>query len=863
MTDSDTAGSLDSEALGRLAASYGIEPGVFDELLDENGNVRPMWQPVIASFERMSEAERENARGALLRVLDENRVTFVTEGDAGATQRPWQLDLLPMLISPQEWSALEQGLIQRARVLNAIVDDCYGEQRALHAGQMPPSIVYSNPRYLRPCANLPTRDGTQLHFLAFDCARSPDGQWWILSDRAEAPTGAGYALENRITTSRVLPELFAGQNVRRHAGFFRDFSDYFLNLPQRDEPLAVCLSHGPTQRSYFEHSYLARYLGYSVVEGSDLAVRDDRVFLKTVEGLRPVDLLLRNVRSEFCDPLELRSESMIGIPGLLQAARAGRVTIGNSLGSGLVESDAFLSFLPALCRFYLDEDLKLPSVATWWCGQEAERNHVIDNLDKLIVRRISAENSVLAGEYDLSVGADLSHADRDWLIGQLRMNGHDFVGQEALSLSTAPVWSADGGLHPAPVLMRLFVAMTGNGYAVLPGGLTRVAIDSDPAAAWLSAGDVSKDTWVLSEEPVETFSLLAQRQEAVWLRRGTRDLPSRAADNLFWLGRYAERAEAAVRLLRSLIVRLHGDPGMTVSNVPPERIIAALVSQKHLTARRGKRILQLGHDALERELWTIIFDPESHDGLTAVMGNVRRTAEVVRERLSADAFSVLMSLDDAPRQDTLVLGNEFGQALKALDRLIRYLAAFSGMVMENMTRGVGWRFLDLGRRIERVRTLSQLTQQLTARGDPRTDGTLDLLLELADSTMTYLGRYQAQAQLARVLDLLLVDETNPRSVAFQMATIETHLSQFAHSKRDGLLGPDMRIATELLSRLRLADVVELSENVSRFGTRIALDRLSRDTEQGVDLLSDHVTRQYFSHASPRRVVSDERRRDPR
>ncbi|MGD8809001.1 MAG: circularly permuted type 2 ATP-grasp protein [Gammaproteobacteria bacterium] len=848
---------------GQLVFGYNVAPGVYDELLEPNGCIRPMWQPVIAAFENMSEADREAARNALSRTLSENRVTFVTEDDAAATQQPWQLDLLPMLISPKEWSSLERGLIQRAQLLNTLLADLYGEQRVLRDGHLPPSVVFSNPRYLPPCANIPMRGGRHLHFMAFDCARSPDGQWWILSDRADAPSGAGYALENRITTSRVLPELFAGQNVRRHAGFFRDFNEYFLSLSSRDEPLAVCLSHGRSQRTYFEHSYLARYLGYSVVEGSDLAVRDDRLFLKTVDGLRPVDVLLRNIRSENCDPLELRSDSMIGVPGLLQAVRAGKVTIGNALGSGLIESDALLSFLPALSKYFLGEELQLPSVATWWCGQAPERDYVIEHLDELVVRRISNEKSVLTGDYDLRIGADLSHADRDWLINELGTGGHDFVGQEALKLSTAPVWSAEGGLRPAPVLLRMFVASTEEGYAVLPGGLTRVAIDSDPAAAWLSAGDVSKDTWVLSDEPVEHFSLLAQRQDAVWLRRGTRDLPSRAADHLFWLGRYAERAEAAVRLLRSLIVRLHGDASVGHSDVPPERIVSLLVSQKHLAARRGRRVIQAGQDALEQELWTIIFDEESNDGLAAVIANVRRTAEVVRERLSFDAFGVLMNLADAPRRRMEMPANEFSAALEVLDRLIRYLAAFSGMVMENMTRGVGWRFLDIGRRIERVRTMTQLTQQLTARGDPRADGTLDLLLELADSTMTYLGRYHAQPQLARVLDLLLVDETNPRSLAFQMATIDKHLSKLSRSSDDGILGPDMRITTDLLSRLRLADVVDLADSVSRFGTRVGLDRLCRDTEKGIDSLSDHITRQYFSHATPRRVVTHDRRKVPR
>ncbi len=863
MPEFSNAGTSNTSPIDPLLADYRPHTAYFDELITRAGEVRQPWQSTLSAFAHMSNDDRREAQESLLKVLRENRVTFVTDSDAGSTQRPWQIDLFPMLISPSEWQHLEASLIQRARVLNAALADLYGDQRVLHEGKLPPSIVFSNERFLRPCSKIETRDGTHLHFLAFDIARAPDGQWWILSDRTEAPSGAGYALENRVATSRVLPEMFASENVRRHASFFRSFNDYFLNLPGRDEPLAVFLSPGAGQRSYFEHSYLARYLGYAVVEGSDLAVRNDRVFLKTVDGLRPVDLMLRSVQSEMCDPLELRNDSFIGVPGLLQAARAGRVTIGNSLGSGLLESDAFMSFLPNLSRYYLGEELAIPSVATWWCGQQSEKKYVIEHLDQLIVRRISATRSVLTGEQDALVGAELSSEARAALVERIKTHGHDFIGQEAISLSTAPVWAQDNQLQPAPVMLRMFVAMTTNGYQVLPGALTRVAIDSDPRSGWLGSSDISKDTWILSDEPVETFSLLAQRQDATWLRRNTRDLPSRAADNLFWLGRYTERTEAAVRLLRSLVMRLHGDAGISQKEVSPERIVSLLVSQKHLSTRRGKRAIEAGRDAVEQELWALLFDTESRDGLTAVLNNVHRTADAVRERLSGDAFRILTDLSEVPNVHREHPRQGLGDALELLNRLVQYLAAFSGILMENMTRSAGWRFIDMGRRIERVRTTSQLTQLLTARGDTSHDGTLDLLLDLADSTMTYLGRYHSAPQLARVLDLLLVDESNPRSIAFQVHSIGQHLDALSLASRDALLSPEKRITTELLSRLRLTDVIEASETMSRFGTRILIDRLTRDAERGVDELSDHITRKYFSHSAPRRVVVGDRRREPR
>ena len=849
-----TSQTSDAIASAReLLAAYAASPGTYDAVVDADGSIRPLWRPVLDALTGMTDTDRARIRDTAERMLADNGVTFVAQDDEDSKLRPWRLDLLPMLIAENEWQILEAGLIQRAQLLNEILGDLYGPQRALREGILPPSLVFGNLHFLPACSNMPVRGDVHLHFIAFDVARAPDGRWWVLSDRTEVPSGAGYALENRVVASRCLPELFEGQNVRRHASFFQAFNDHFLGLAGKDEPLAVFLSRGPSKVTYFDHAYLARYLGHNIVEGSDLTVRDDRVFLKTIEGLRPVDLILRTVRSDMCDPLELRADSMIGVPGLLQAARAGTVTIGNRLGSGLVESAAFLSFLPSLSRFFLGEDLGVPSIATWWCGQDKEKQHVLEHLDELLIRRISTTRSMLVGGQDGRVSDYLSAIAPERLAELIETGGHDFVGQEPLPLATAPVWSDEGALEPAPIVMRVYVAATAKGFEVLPGGLTRVSMESDPHAAWLAASDTSKDTWVLSNAPVETFSLLAQREDSGRLRRGHRDLPSRAADHLFWLGRYTERAEAAVRLFRSLVIRLRGEVGGNRQLVSHERLVSLLVTQKHMSARRGKRAIQSGREAVENELWSILFDPESRDGLANVLGNVRRTADVVRERLSFDAFRILTDLTRVRQSSSSASDQATEEALRLLNRLIQYLSAFSGMVLENMTRGYGWRFLDLGRRIERARALTHLVQNLTVQGDPEADGALDLLLELADSTMTYRGRYRATPQLARVLDLVLVDETNPRSIAFQVATIADHLDVLPQTEDEGLLTEHQRIVTSVAGKLRLADVFEISEKRNRFGTRLQIDRLARLVEKATDDLSDSISHQFFSHSSPKRV----------
>jgi uncharacterized circularly permuted ATP-grasp superfamily protein/uncharacterized alpha-E superfamily protein len=852
MSAINSAENAQASAEARLLESYQPSAHAYDELTGGSGQVRPRWHPVLESFAALGDEATQAAQDKAQRLLEENDVTFSVQGDRD-TSRPWRLDLFPLLIQPEEWTAIERGVVQRTHLLNRLLVDLYGPQRALAERLLPPGLVFGNREFLRPCASIGVRDDLHLHFVAFDLARAADGSWSVVSDRTQAPSGAGYALENRVVSSQCLPEVFAERNVRRLASFFRAFSERFLSLSGRDQPQAVFLSPGPSKQNYFEHAYLARYLGFSVVEGSDLTVRDDRVYLKTVEGLKPVDLVMRRIGSELCDPLELRTDSRVGVPGLVQAARAGKVTIGNALGSGLVESDSFLSFLPSLCRHYLDEELAMPSLATWWCGQERERRYVLEHVDELVVRRVRSSRDLFPRGQEGLFSPEMPAAERAALIREIEHNGHEFIGQEPISLSLAPTWSGANALRAAPVLLRVYVAATSKGYEVMPGGLTRVADGTDPGASWLEIGDVSKDTWVLSDQPVEQFSLLAQRQASMRLHRGGRDLPSRSADSLFWLGRYTERAEGAVRLLRSLVIRLGGEMGSTRTLVSPERVVGMLMAQKHLSTRRGRHVMQEGREAVERELWTILFDPECKDGLATVLGNVQRNAEAVRERLSFDTFRILRDLTEVSQSWELSPGHETDDALRLLNRLIQYLAAFNGMVAENMTHGYGWRFLDMGRRLERTRAMIQMVQQLAVRGEAQIGGGLAALVELADSTMTYRARYQATPQLAAVLDLLLCDETNPRSAVYQIVTLDEHIAHLPSGEEEGVLPAHRRLVTRLLNELKLADPVELGRGIVRFDTRIDLERLTRRIERDVHELSDRIAERFFSHSSPTRV----------
>src|SRR5580704_12440352 len=495
--------SVVKSAPWRLLEGYEPVERVYDETLAADGQVRPHFEPLIRSLEALGRSELtsrwENAR----RAIRTNGVTYNVYGDPEGTNRSWELDMVPLVISSAEWSHLERALIQRARLLNLILADVYGPQRLLRQGLLPPALLFANPAFLRPCHGIAVPRDLRLHLHGVDLARSPDGQWCVLADRTQAPSGAGYALENRIVISRSLPEPFRDCRVQRLASFFRAQRDALMSLApqQRDQPKVVLLTPGPYNETYFEHAYLARYLGFTLVEGGDLTVRDRRVFIKTVDGLEPVDVIFRRLDDSFCDPLELSGDSSLGVAGLVEAARAGNVTIANALGSGVIETAAIMPFLPALCRHLLGAELMLPSVATWWGGQPKELQYVLQHLDQLVVKRAFPTEA-----REPVFGRKLSDHEKSLLAAELRARPDHFVAQEQVPLSAAPVWHRHK-MEPRPVVFRTYVA-AGDSYAVMPGGLTRVSSTHDVPIVSMQRGGGSKDTWVLSEGPVSAVTLL-------------------------------------------------------------------------------------------------------------------------------------------------------------------------------------------------------------------------------------------------------------------------------------------------------------------------------------------------------------------
>ncbi len=821
--------------------------------------LRAHWQPFVQALRGLGIAELSLRWEEAKQLIRENGVTYNVYGDPRALDRPWQLDPVPLLLSADESSLLESGLIQRARLLDAILCDLYGPQRLLREGLIPTELVYSHAGFLRPCHGVSLAANRFLYLYGTDIGRGPDGSFHVLGDRSQAPSGAGYTLENRIVLSRMLPEIFRDCGVQRLALFFRTLRDTLRTIAprNRDNPRIVLLTPGPYNETYFEHAYLARYLGYTLVEGGDLTVRDSRVYLKLLGGLQQVDVILRRLDDDYCDPLELRGDSFLGVPGLVQAVRAGNVAVANALGSGLVETPALMPYLPAICRTLFGEDLRLLSVPSWWCGDRVACSHVLSHLDRLVIKPASA-----ARRFGPIFGDRLDAQQRTALAERIKARPRDYVAQEQLPLTTVPVFQGER-LEPRHAVLRTFLAASQDGFMMMPGGLTRVTASADTMVVSMQQGGGSKDTWVLSTAPVSNFTLLSSTVKPVELSRGGSDLPSRAADNLFWLGRYAERAEGLVRLLRVILVRLLDKSGIAEAAELP--FLLRVLSQQAPSSTTTP--MQFDAGAFVHDL---LFDADKIGSLTQTLRLLHRVAGMVRDRISTDMWRVVSGLKYSEPQreleNRLLLNGSFqapakevdstetlSEALDEMNRLVGGLAAFGGLAMESMTRSQGWRFLDMGRRIERSMHLIRLLQSTLVTVCTNESSVLESLLEIADSSMTYRRRYLSNVQTAPVLDLLLADETNPRSLVFQLAAIADDVDRLPRDPAQPGRSPEQRLILSLVSCLQLIDVDLLACPVE--GVRRNLDELLTRLRRELPVLSDILTQNYLTHLQPSRHLA--------
>ena len=795
---------------------YARLPGIPDEYIAQDGSPRAVWTRFFDAFAELTPGDIERRFGSADRHLREAGVTYRAPGETA--DRLWPLSHLPLLIGEADWQQLSAGIVQRAQLLELVLDDLYGEGRLVAENAVPAAAIAGSTEYLRSVCGIKPPGGRYLNLYAADVGRGPDGRWWVLGDRTQAPSGAGYALENRLVLSRAFTTLYKSMNVERVAPFFEAFRDALRASSDRDEPRIGLLTPGIFSETYFEHATLARYLGFLLVEGDDLAVSGDRIHIRTVAGLKRLDVLLRRVDSNSLDPLELDASSQLGVPGLIDVLRKNGVVVANMPGSGVMEAPALLGFLPSLSRRFFGEDLKMPHIATWWCGQKSAREEVLSRLDRVAIEGAYGRGVPGFGRGPV-LASELSASERERLKTAIHDRGIDYVGQELVRLSTTPVWD-NGRITPRPFVLRVFAAATPGGWTMMPGGFCRIADQLDARAVSMGEGARAADVWVVSDKAISTATLLPSGDN-VRIRRIAGWVPSRAADNLFWLGRYLERAEATLRLIRALGTQR--DPGKGAATVPHsvERIQRLLVTWGAVSQATRAQPAKVAAEALRSE--------DKFGSALSLVRAAQRTATSLRERLSPDAWQVITEMAERLVQEV----DDDDAVIVAAELTLQELASFAGLAQENMNRAAGWRFLEMGRRAERAINTVRFARQFAydeAGGDD-----LDILLTLVDCQITYRSRYLLGPLLAPVRDLVVLDPYNPRSVAFQVFALNDHIASLPTLKEGGLIERPHRLAVALQATLTTAEAAVLDTK-----TLFAL-------EQDLLNLADAIGSHYFPH----------------
>ena len=774
--------------------AYVAQTGAGDVVRGDIGRGARWWHQLFDGVAGLTEGRLGRLQDRIGRHVAEIGTSFRLPGDAG--ERPWPLSALPLLIGEDEWSGIAAGVAQRAELLERVLADIYGDARLIADGRLPAAAVTGSRHFRRSMVGMRPSGGHRLHIYAVDLGRGPDGEWRVLADHVRAPTGMGYALENRLAAARVMGPLQTRLNLQRMASFFTAFREGLAAACRRDDPRIALLTPGRFNPSYPEQAHLARYLGMLLVEGDDLAVRGDRLYVRTIEGLKRIDALWRRMDARFLDPLAFDSASRIGVPGLMDAIASGEAVVANAPGVGVVESPAFAAFLPALAGSMIGEPLKLPNIATWWCGQRDPCATVRGRLDELVIG--PAFGDTVAALPGMVLGATLSPEQRAALHAAMTLRPQDYVGREVVRLSTMPA-IAGGSFAARPFTLRAFAARDAQGeWHVMPGGFARLGDDVDDRATVMGEGAFSADVGIVALHAVEHVSLMPAH---VAIRRNPGTLPSRAADNLFWLGRYLERGEGTLRLVRATLGgTIDVDTGASLVPVTLDRLATLLISTGAAALDDDE---EDGHDDGEHgaihdlaELAAAALDGAGPASIGTLFAAVHGIAEGIRDRLSADVWRLIdMPLPGAS-------GHDAGAMLARVGQLQERFAALAGLAAENMGRTAAWRFHDLGRRVERGLASCRLTRSFA--GDAATSDDLTTLLDLLDSQISYRARYMTGLALAPVRDLVALDPFNPRSLAFQVARIREHLADLPSLRDDGVEEEQVALANELALRVATA-----------------------------------------------------------
>jgi uncharacterized circularly permuted ATP-grasp superfamily protein/uncharacterized alpha-E superfamily protein len=831
-----------------VPGGYRPRAGAYDELADAHGQVREAWDGLVRTFGRLGPDEIDARRRLADRLLVGEGASYVQhEHD---TSRPPRVDPVPLVWPQRDWAALEAGLSQRATLLQALLDDVYGPQDLLRRGVIPAELVLGSPWFRWPAIRVQPAQGPRLVVYAADLVRDASGRLVVLRDHTDAPGGAGYALVNRRVLTRLFPDVYRDLRVERLSGWFTQLraSLAALSPPDRGSPRTVVLTPGIGHPSYFEHTYLASYLGYHLVEGQDLAVRGGRVWLRALAGLEPVDVILRRVEDAAADPLELGGEGPGGVAGLLEAAREQGVGIANALGSGAAGDVALHAYLEEACRALLGEPLRLPSLPTYWLGDPDHLAEALANWDDLVVHDLDAP---IARSVFTKVLTDPEQAA---LRAAVEARPRRFVTQPRISLATAPVLE-ERAVVPGTVVVRIMAVASAGGWAPLPGGLGRVVRDDIPILR--QRDGAAKDVWVLADDrpqPQRAWSARGSEIPQVDLRTS---LPSRVAEALFWVGRNAERAETIARLSLALVQRYEQAPELAATSASHdgwiERIVAAL---RAVSGGLGRDELDVDDAAgVRRELAAALGD--RNGALADCLNHLATSAGSVREYLSTGTWRVLSALDarrlglaaDAAKADLFLVAED-------LDDTVLSLMALGGLAAESIVRGPGWRFLDLGRRTERAVLLLGLVEATLVPWNPdaSVQPVYETLLTTCESLVAYRRRHRSDLELDEVCDLLLADDTNPRSLAFQIDRVVEDLAFLPDRKERR----QQQALIDGTARLLIAAGWLDQRRPARGGPHVGLQQFVLDVRGTLLELVESLVSTWFAHAGEAHLVQGQR-----
>lgn len=831
--------------LETLTKEYFTNKAVVDECFDFEGEVKHHWKRLLGNVERFEPVELRNRQQELLKLLKENGVTYNVYGDTDGLNRPWLLDAMPLLIPAAQWRITERGLKQRAFVLNKVLEDLYGERRLLKERIIPPELIYAHSGFLRPCDQIKQPGANQLILYAADLSRGPDGKVWVLKDRTQAPSGMGYALENRSALSRVLPELFKDHQTTKLSGFFNSMMQGFLEIaPQgKEQPRIVLLTPGPRNETYFEHAFLASHMGFTLAQGEDLVARNGYVWIKTVEGLEKVDVILRRVDDSYCDPLELLEDSHLGIPGLLEVIRKGNVSIANPLGSSILENTGLMAFMHNIFKYFLNEDPIFKMVATWWCGQKKEMDYVIQHIDELVVKKIDRT----AGS-ETVIGSRLSGAQKDLLIRKIKTNPYLYVGQEEVSFSSSPVFTRDK-LEPRYTVLRTFLVASNGGYEIMPGGLTRCSPEKGSFLVSNQDGGISKDTWVEAPEKGIGTSLLHHsdlKRKAV--------LPSRAAENLFWVGRYSQRVLRTSRFIRIVLRNLTQGGGYFNSGQESEAQKALLHTVTHLTGTYPGFLDEEEHPLLDdrlHEIHRLICNPQVEGSILFTVNNLIKAMYAVRDRWTVDNWRIIDDMEDAKRKLAALEPDGIRHVFTSLDQLNGSLLSFLEMNRQSMYRGEGWILYRIGQLIEELSLeLTQYRALLAFRFEENVEfQILEALLVSNQNLSNYRSVYRTYFDIAPALDLLFLNKQNPISILSQLEQLLKFIDQLPQTGKGVHDSNISNMVFECYSKVRLLSVEDLMVVDPEVDFRAALDKICEELSAGISRISVTLTAQYFSHST--------------